>query len=295
MREHNTEVLILESTIQVFSNANYLGEYCGRWQSGAIGGPTVTGLAQPVPQKLVKHAVATHGAGYDAPGPVAQRQLVAPTMERSAAAVGSARPAKPQGLDRSPDKVQKLCDAAKNGDVEGVHRLLESGIDPDGASRDGRTPLMAAATGGHLRVVQALLAAYADPNVGKGADTPLTIAFQKGNQDILKALFGASFNALDNMVLSTSGFTGVSAHGYSGGIIEAEPASVPDSAMDNLRHVTAKLASVSSDRRDISPFRQTARYGNYGDKVMLEPKKGGEIREQAVRLTMRSLKSSHKE
>merc|ERR1711924_548809 len=107
----------------------------------------------------------------------------------------------------------------------------------------------------------------------------------KGNQDILKALFGASFNALDNMVLSTSGFTGVSAHGYSGGIIEAEPASVPDSAKDNLRHVTAKLASVSTDMLS----RQTARYGNYGDKVMLEPKKLLLLRDLSPKVFLRML------
>lgn len=76
--------------------------------------------------------------------------------------------------------MQKLIDASKNGDVNKVNELLASGIDPDGPGKGGETPLMAAARGGHLAVVEALVQAFADPTLGKGEETPLTIAFQKG-------------------------------------------------------------------------------------------------------------------
>jgi len=194
-------------------------------------------------------------------------------------------------LDKSPDKVQKLCDAAKNGDVNGVNQLLASGIDPDGLTRNGMTALMAAAGGGHLRVVEALLAGCADPNVGKGSETPLTIAFQKGNQDILKALFSASFNTLDTMVGSSSALGGLDS--YQGrGPIE----SVPENADDQYRDITRKLAAVSKDKRESSPER--TRYGNYADK-MSDVKVTGEeesdlMRTDACRMTLRTLGKASK-
>jgi len=94
----------------------------------------------------------------------------------------SHRPMKPEGLDKSDKSMQQLINEAKNGNVAKVNELLASGIDPDGPAKDGKTPLMAATTAGHVAVVEALLGAYADPTLGKNAETPLTIAFQKGNQ-----------------------------------------------------------------------------------------------------------------
>lgn len=197
------------------------------------------------------------------------------------------RPQKAQGLDKSPDKVQKLCDAAKNGDVAGVKALLEAGIDPDGPARDGKTPLMHAAGSGKLAVVEALLSAFADPNLGKGDDTPLTIAFQKGNQDILKALFGASFSALGNMVNSAP--MDISGYAATGGMED-----VPESATDDLRGITQRLAQVSKDReksptnkRDDSPGRRFAQQTLEEEDE--DNPKAAMLRTANVRMTMQTL------
>jgi len=196
------------------------------------------------------------------------------------------RPQKAQGLDKSPDKVQKLCDAAKNGDVAGVKQLLEAGVDPDGPAKNGTTPLMSAAQGGKLAVVEALLAAFADPNLGKGDETPLTIAFQKGSQDILKALFGASFSALGNMVNSSP----LDISGYA----RENMNEVPDNAADDLRNVTMRLSKVNKQRedsptgRDKSPQRFGQTYETLEEEDQANPK-GAVLRTQNVRMTMQSL------
>jgi ankyrin repeat protein len=193
-------------------------------------------------------------------------------------------------LDKSPASAQKLCDAAKNGDVEGVKKLLEAGVDPDGVARDGKTPLMAAAGGGHLRVVEALLEGFADPNFGKGSDTPMTIAFQKGNQDVLKALFAASFNTLDSMVNSRT------ALGGSGPLGDDGRPRTPfeewsESAQNGLRGQAKKLASLAPGRRDgfDSPG-ASRRLGGYAEqkKINLSDDHDSDmLREQSVRMTMK--------
>jgi len=327
MQNSNTEILLLESTVQVFSNAGYLGEYCGKWNGGA---PPAAGRSKaskpPAEAPTQKPGPAAQPARQAAPAavpasrtgslettmtPAAAQQKSVPAavegrigMRQAAGAPGSAvavaapafgavddgRPKKAQGLDKAPDKVQKLCDAAKNGDVQGVNQLLASGIDPDGPARDGRTPLMAAAGGGHLKVVEALLATCADPNLGKGDETPLTIAFQKGKQDILKALFGASFSNLDNTIQGSG--PGDISYAPTGGY-----GAVPENAADELRGMTSRLAGMNkkdtSPSRDASP--QRSKYGNYADKMSgvntAESEDSDAMRMQNVRLTMRSIGS----
>jgi ankyrin repeat protein len=60
---------------------------------------------------------------------------------------------------------QRLCDAAADGDLREVQRLLASGLTPDAADEESTTALMAAAFAGHRRVVRTLLEAGADPDV----------------------------------------------------------------------------------------------------------------------------------
>lgn len=57
--------------------------------------------------------------------------------------------------------------AARGGDVETVNWLIKQGEDVNARDRFGGTPLLLAVENNHIRVVHALLAAGADPQLGK--------------------------------------------------------------------------------------------------------------------------------
>ena len=75
--------------------------------------------------------------------------------------------ADPTALVPEPDREEKtavsaqsttvLCCAAETGYVEAVRLLLDRGANPDLADSNGHPPLLRAATGGHLEIVQLLL------------------------------------------------------------------------------------------------------------------------------------------
>ena len=73
-----------------------------------------------------------------------------------------------------------------------VHKLQSAGSDLSKASQNGCTPLFAAASSGHLDIVQILLKAQADVNqADHGGRTPLHIAAEYGENVIVKALLDA--------------------------------------------------------------------------------------------------------
>mmetsp|Transcript_68546 Transcript_68546/g.222053 ORF Transcript_68546/g.222053 Transcript_68546/m.222053 type:complete len:318 (+) Transcript_68546:255-1208(+) len=121
------------------------------------------------------------------------------------ASKSSRGPEKAANLDSSPQTCQQLVAACQAGDAAAVMRLLAASADPDaaaaaGAGAAGGQPLLLAASGGHLPIVEALLAAGADPNIVREGATPMTAAFQKGHQEVLRALFGATFQSLGSAV-----------------------------------------------------------------------------------------------
>jgi ankyrin repeat protein len=102
----------------------------------------------------------------------------------------------------SPEGFTPLHLAAAFRQFECVILLIRSGADLKilGKSHFAKnTPLGAAAFGGEATIVQALLAAGADPNIpDDGGFTPLHIAAQDGNATVVELLlrFGASKGAL---------------------------------------------------------------------------------------------------
>ncbi|CAD0047664.1 unnamed protein product, partial [Aureobasidium pullulans] len=94
--------------------------------------------------------------------------------------------------------------AADSDDVEVIELLLsQPGVDKNAASINGYTPLCDAVRKGYVKSVETLLAhdVEVDTPDNRGR-TPLLIAAQKSNQDIVKALLGAGAKAGLNEALS---------------------------------------------------------------------------------------------
>ncbi len=86
-----------------------------------------------------------------------------------------------------------LSDAARDGDIEAVRRLLASGADVNMEDKNGFTPLHAAAFQGHTECVRLLLAA---PGIDVNQEnengwTPLVMAVHNGHTECLKLLLSA--------------------------------------------------------------------------------------------------------
>merc|ERR1712087_997903 len=106
----------------------------------------------------------------------------APAVPAKPAPISTSTSRKAANLHTSPQSVEQLVQACRSGDNESVKRLLAASVDPDGKSKDGTTPLLAAVAQGHLAIVQSLIGAGADPTIGNGSNNPMTVAFQKGHQ-----------------------------------------------------------------------------------------------------------------
>ena len=90
-------------------------------------------------------------------------------------------------------RVEALFAAARAGDVAGVTRLLDAGLDANAKGRYDQTALFAAADQGRLAVVELLLARGATVTVRDtfyGA-TPLTWALDGGHAEIARRLVEA--------------------------------------------------------------------------------------------------------
>lgn len=101
------------------------------------------------------------------------------------------------------------------GDVAEVHALLAEGADPTGACDyleflpvdetgiEFMAHLATAARAGQAPVLEALLAAGADPDLAEGADaTPLMVAAERGDETIVSALLAAGADPAHRSVLT---------------------------------------------------------------------------------------------
>ena len=99
-----------------------------------------------------------------------------------------------------------LCKAAKDGDLERVEFLLDSGVNPDSVSFKinaysdipgiaGDSALRFAVFAGHAGIVKMLLANGANPNIeNKNGSTPLTASSGKGISEIVQILLDNGAN-----------------------------------------------------------------------------------------------------
>ena len=103
-------------------------------------------------------------------------------------AVGAREPALAEDAQRN---ATQLLEATLDGDVR-VLQLLQSGVDPNFVTADGFSPLIYAAKGGHLQIVEALLSAGAHANPRDHAShTAIRAASLYGHVDVVYLLLAA--------------------------------------------------------------------------------------------------------
>ncbi|KPM44854.1 hypothetical protein AK830_g1723 [Neonectria ditissima] len=129
--------------------------------------------------------------------------------------------------------------------------LIDSGADANLASRNGNTPLLAAASTGHDETVRYLLAHGADPSAcpGQSGYSAMHMAAHKDNQHILQ-------------LLASSG----------------APVDPLDRACETPLLVAAKLANGDSARRLIKLGADTERIGPDGMSVLSHAVKAGDLK-----------------
>mmetsp|Transcript_44867 Transcript_44867/g.106453 ORF Transcript_44867/g.106453 Transcript_44867/m.106453 type:complete len:320 (+) Transcript_44867:83-1042(+) len=242
-KDKRSEVLILDTSVQIFVDGKYSGEFLGGWEGDQMG---------------------ARGAR---PAGGAEMTLQPPaTMRQGGYAAVSGGP-----KDRDPQQVEKLIAAAKSGDRATVSQLLAANVDPDGTSK-GVTALFVASQEGKLEVLEELLKYGADVNKGgKDGTTPLQVAFLRGHRDVLKVLFNAAFRSLD---------TAVTGSGANKAAFTGEPLEVPETAANDLREVTARLASLNAmPTIDVKKAKRSQNEDDFSPKLA----------EEAVRSTMRDI------
>ena len=101
----------------------------------------------------------------------------------------NAAPSDPAPSPSTPANEKALRDAALDGLVQEVHRLLKLGTDANGADQEGRTALMLAGFNGHTTSVQALIDAGAIVNTqDQISRTALVYAASGPNAEVVQLL-----------------------------------------------------------------------------------------------------------
>ncbi|MEQ4576889.1 MAG: ankyrin repeat domain-containing protein, partial [Gammaproteobacteria bacterium] len=137
--------------------------------------------------------------------------------------------------------------AATSGDADAVRRLIDLGLPVDAIDAQGCTALLRAAGGGHIAVVDLLLARGADPqHAANSGATPLSAAVSMRNAGIVAALLAAGAQI---------------EHRLPGGVtvlMLASALGLPDIV---ARLLAAGADVHASDAQELSPLHCAALYG----------------------------------
>ncbi|KAL9348922.1 hypothetical protein Peur_060288 [Populus x canadensis] len=130
------------------------------------------------------------------------------------------------------DEFEILCEAAKNGDVDKVKSLINSGIDVTYFDSNGLTPLMHAAKHGHAAIVKDLLEAGAPWNALSPSNISAgDFAMEAGNQDAFETLLNAGIQS--ELILGTIARKEKSNSGYGENYLEDRVSFSEDKIMDS--------------------------------------------------------------
>eukprot|EP00931_Biecheleriopsis_adriatica_P088282 TRINITY_DN62641_c0_g1_i1.p1 TRINITY_DN62641_c0_g1~~TRINITY_DN62641_c0_g1_i1.p1 ORF type:complete len:378 (+),score=107.86 TRINITY_DN62641_c0_g1_i1:74-1135(+) len=245
----STEVMLLETSAQIFVDGCFFGAYVGRWENVVLDTDAV---------ETVTEVDAANAINAEAPPPMpakgyeieAEQPLKASApaecrTEPPAEAVEAAAPNNSEAapgrrkadLDKSAESAALLLAASTAGSVEEVRRLLDT-VDPDAMCGDGWTALLVASRQGNKDIVQALLDAGANPNIMKDGNSAMQLAFKAGHQEIFKLLFTVAFQTLDSVV----GPQGSPAASTAAARVQDNE--VPESAYQDLKNLTKHLADI---------------------------------------------------
>ncbi|XP_037775315.1 serine/threonine-protein phosphatase 6 regulatory ankyrin repeat subunit C-like [Penaeus monodon] len=104
--------------------------------------------------------------------------------------------------------------AARNGDADGVLKMLEKGEDPSAFTSANNTPLHYAAYEGHTEVVKLLLDRKADPNIlNNTGDTPLHLVAINGKTEVVKILCECEYLDVNNPSATNETLLAYARHG----------------------------------------------------------------------------------
>ena len=107
--------------------------------------------------------------------------------------------------------------AASGGDLAGMKRMLDAGLDPNAHDSAGYTPLISAARAGNVEMIRLLTSRGANPNVSDAAVnswTPLLHAVHKAQPRAIAALLDAGANPNDADPHGTTPLMLAAGYGY---------------------------------------------------------------------------------
>ena len=102
---------------------------------------------------------------------------------------------------KTSNPTESLLIASREGNLEKVKELLDSGLDPDSTSRNSYTALAYASVAGHLDIMKLLISKKADVNkASRFKKVPLNVTAGSSNIEGAKLLIssGAKLNAVNN-------------------------------------------------------------------------------------------------